>query len=141
MLQALTQKFRLSPAVDLSTLAAECPVTLTGADLYALAADAWMLAMKRVIARHEQEVQQLRCARQLHSMLLAVCGYVRYVSAARSLGVWSAHLLGPVLVSTCLGFAPPRSAYWVRSAVLKHQLAYYWPRHLLLWPRVRCDQV
>lgn len=58
VLRALTRRFALEPGLDLSSLAAACPVTLTGADLYALCADAWMLAMRRSIAAHEQRQQQ-----------------------------------------------------------------------------------
>jgi peroxin-6 len=50
VLHALTRKFDLAPDVDLAAVAAACPPTLTGADLYALAADAWMLALRRSIA-------------------------------------------------------------------------------------------
>jgi SpoVK/Ycf46/Vps4 family AAA+-type ATPase len=45
--QALTRKFLLHPGVDLRSLAAACPVQLTGADLYALCADAWMHGLRR----------------------------------------------------------------------------------------------
>lgn len=55
MLEALTRKFKLSGDVDLASLAHKCPVTLSGADLYALCADAWMVAFKRHISNSEQE--------------------------------------------------------------------------------------
>ena len=35
-----------------------CPCRLTGADLYALCSDAWMAALKRVIAQEEAVAQQ-----------------------------------------------------------------------------------
>ena len=47
MLQALTRKFALAKDVDLDAVAAECAPTFTGADLYALAADAWTAALYR----------------------------------------------------------------------------------------------
>lgn len=50
VLHALTRKFKLSADVDLDQLARSCPVTLSGADLYALCADAWMVAFKRHIS-------------------------------------------------------------------------------------------
>ncbi len=50
MLTALTRKFDLAPDVDLPEVAAACQPTLSGADLYALCADAWMCALKRRIA-------------------------------------------------------------------------------------------
>lgn len=53
VLQALTRKFKLSPDVNLASLAHSCPVALSGADLYALCADAWMVAFKRHISTTE----------------------------------------------------------------------------------------
>ena len=50
VLRALTRKFRLAPTVDLDAVARECAPTYTGADLYALCADAWMAGLKRIIA-------------------------------------------------------------------------------------------
>jgi hypothetical protein len=50
VLDALTRKFKLCADVDLAGLARACPPTLSGADLYALCADAWMLTLKRHIA-------------------------------------------------------------------------------------------
>lgn len=55
VLQALTRKFKLSPDVNLASLAHSCPVTLSGADLYALCADAWMVAFKRHISTTESD--------------------------------------------------------------------------------------
>ena len=50
VLRALTRKFELAPDVELGAIAARCPKHLTGADLYALCADAWMCGAKRTIA-------------------------------------------------------------------------------------------
>ncbi|KAH9174255.1 AAA-domain-containing protein [Lactarius sanguifluus] len=47
ILQALTRKFRLDPALDLASVARDCPLNLTGADFYALCADALLKAMSR----------------------------------------------------------------------------------------------
>ncbi|KAI0290473.1 P-loop containing nucleoside triphosphate hydrolase protein [Russula brevipes] len=52
ILQALTRKFRLGPALDLGRVARECPFNFTGADFYALCADALLKAM----ARKAQEI-------------------------------------------------------------------------------------
>ena len=49
VLEALTRKFKLSADVSLEVLAKTCPVTFTGADMYALCADAWMQAVKRKV--------------------------------------------------------------------------------------------
>jgi SpoVK/Ycf46/Vps4 family AAA+-type ATPase len=53
LLQALTRKFTLSPDVNLEAVAARCAPQLTGADLYALCADAWMHAFKRAVSRQQ----------------------------------------------------------------------------------------
>ena len=50
VLRALTRRFALGAGVDLEAVARACPPTLSGADLYALCADAWMGALKRRIA-------------------------------------------------------------------------------------------
>ena len=50
VLHALTRKFVLSPSVVLTQIANSCPETLTGADLYALCADAWMAGLRRLTA-------------------------------------------------------------------------------------------
>ena len=50
VLQALTRKFTLAPSVDLEGIAQECATNLTGADLYALCADAWMTGLRRMTA-------------------------------------------------------------------------------------------
>jgi len=47
ILEALTRKFRLEPGVNLSLLAEQCPFTFSGADFYALCADAMLKAMSR----------------------------------------------------------------------------------------------
>ena len=57
VLEALTRKFSLAGDVDLGDLAARCPPQLTGADMYALCADAWMNGLKRLVAT----VRRLAC--------------------------------------------------------------------------------
>jgi peroxin-6 len=47
ILQALTRKFRLDTALDLMDVARACPFNFTGADFYALCADALLKAMSR----------------------------------------------------------------------------------------------
>ena len=47
ILQALTRKFRLDPTLDLLRVARACPFNFTGADFYALCADALLKAMSR----------------------------------------------------------------------------------------------
>jgi peroxin-6 len=47
ILQALTRKFRLDPALDLVRVVRACPFNFTGADFYALCADALLKAMSR----------------------------------------------------------------------------------------------
>jgi peroxin-6 len=47
LLQALTRKFRLHPDLDLMHVAGQCTFNFTGADFYALCADAILKAMNR----------------------------------------------------------------------------------------------
>ncbi|CAH2039065.1 unnamed protein product [Thlaspi arvense] len=49
VLKALTRKFKLSEDVSLYSVATKCPSTFTGADMYALCADAWFQAAKRKV--------------------------------------------------------------------------------------------
>lgn len=49
VLEALTRKFVLDKYVSLPTLAKRSPINFTGADLYALCADAWFQAAKRKV--------------------------------------------------------------------------------------------
>ena len=62
VLAALTRKFTLAPGTDLAVVARECPEAPTGADLYALCADAWMHAFKRTTA----QVGHFHCSFCLH---------------------------------------------------------------------------
>ncbi|GIM02538.1 hypothetical protein Vretimale_7353, partial [Volvox reticuliferus] len=59
VLKALTRKFQLADDVDLQSLASACPATLTGADLYALCADAWMTALQRHIQKLEGQSDEV----------------------------------------------------------------------------------
>ncbi|KAG7671202.1 hypothetical protein Ndes2526B_g02331 [Nannochloris sp. 'desiccata'] len=47
VITALTRKFSMDSDVELEEIARKCPPRLTGADLYALCSDAWMVALKR----------------------------------------------------------------------------------------------
>lgn len=47
ILQALTRKFHLHPDLSLQKIADHCPFHYTGADFYALCADALLKAMTR----------------------------------------------------------------------------------------------
>ncbi|KAH9329780.1 hypothetical protein KI387_001888, partial [Taxus chinensis] len=50
ILGALTRKFKLHENVSLSAIAKRCPPNFTGADTYALCADAWLQAVKRKVS-------------------------------------------------------------------------------------------
>ncbi|KAK3802437.1 hypothetical protein RRG08_006019, partial [Elysia crispata] len=50
ILEAQTSKFKLAKDLDLMNVAEKCPKNLTGADLYALCADAMLNCMRRKIA-------------------------------------------------------------------------------------------
>ncbi|KAI6111549.1 AAA-domain-containing protein [Pisolithus croceorrhizus] len=49
ILQALTRRFKLHPAMDLYAIACQCPMTYTGADFYGLCADAILHALSRKV--------------------------------------------------------------------------------------------
>ncbi|GFO27941.1 peroxisome assembly factor 2-like [Plakobranchus ocellatus] len=53
ILQAQTKKFKLTKDLDLMRVAEKCPSNLTGADLYALCADAMLNCMRRKINKLE----------------------------------------------------------------------------------------
>ncbi|CAK0786225.1 hypothetical protein CVIRNUC_009438 [Coccomyxa viridis] len=72
VLHALTRKFKLAPSVDLDAVARECAPTYTGADLYALCADAWMAGLKRLVA--EAEVGN-EAARQDDEVVVDLCDF------------------------------------------------------------------
>lgn len=52
VLKALTRKFKLLEDVSLYSIAKKCPPNFTGADMYALCADAWFHAAKRKVGQH-----------------------------------------------------------------------------------------
>ncbi|KAG9472807.1 hypothetical protein GDO78_016752, partial [Eleutherodactylus coqui] len=54
VLEAITRKFSLHPAVDLSHVLQYCPAALTGADLYALCANAMMSSIKEKVQRLQE---------------------------------------------------------------------------------------
>ncbi|XP_075060630.1 peroxisome biogenesis factor 6 [Mixophyes fleayi] len=58
VLEAITRKFSLDPAVDLSLVLEYCPSVLSGADLYALCADAMMSAVKEKVKRLQDGVEE-----------------------------------------------------------------------------------
>ncbi|KAI8559253.1 hypothetical protein RHMOL_Rhmol04G0158200 [Rhododendron molle] len=49
VLKALTRKFQLREDVSLYSIAKKCPPNFTGADMYALCADAWFHAAKHKV--------------------------------------------------------------------------------------------
>ncbi|OMO50614.1 hypothetical protein CCACVL1_30346 [Corchorus capsularis] len=55
VLKALTRKFRLHEDVSLYFIAKRCPPNFTGADMYALCADAWFHAAKRKALSSDSE--------------------------------------------------------------------------------------
>lgn len=57
ILDALTRKFRLDPALDLRTVAEKCPFNYTGADFYALCSDAMLNAMSRKAEAIEEKIR------------------------------------------------------------------------------------
>lgn len=60
VLHALTRKFALADDVDILEVAQKCPERFTGADLYGVAADAWLRAMKRTAAAQAKGLDKVR---------------------------------------------------------------------------------
>jgi len=64
VLEALTRKFTLTVGTDLGEIVQSCPNNLTGADFYALSADAYSIATQRLIEQIEalgpDEIGQFR---------------------------------------------------------------------------------
>ncbi|KAJ8898828.1 hypothetical protein K2173_007253 [Erythroxylum novogranatense] len=56
VLEALTRKFTLHQDVSLYSIAKRCPANFTGADMYALCADAWFHAAKRKVLKSNSEL-------------------------------------------------------------------------------------
>ncbi|GAB2299130.1 peroxisomal assembly protein [Dionaea muscipula] len=55
ILTALTRKFQLHEDVSLYSIAKRCPPNFTGADMYALCADAWFHAAKRKVSSSQSD--------------------------------------------------------------------------------------
>ncbi|RZC21734.1 Peroxisome biogenesis protein 6 isoform B [Glycine soja] len=55
VLKALTRKFKLHEDASLYSIAKKCPPNFTGADMYALCADAWFYAAKRKVLSENSE--------------------------------------------------------------------------------------
>ncbi|KAJ0113642.1 hypothetical protein Patl1_01061 [Pistacia atlantica] len=55
VLKALTRKFKLHEDVSLYSIAKKCPPNFTGADMYALCADAWFHAAKRKVLSSDSD--------------------------------------------------------------------------------------
>ncbi|XP_062087439.1 peroxisomal ATPase PEX6 [Humulus lupulus] len=55
VLKALTRKFKLHQDISLYTIANKCPQNFTGADMYALCADAWFNAAKRKVLSSDSD--------------------------------------------------------------------------------------
>jgi len=66
ILEALTRKFRLDPDLDLRQLADRCPFNYTGADFYALCADAMLNAMSRKAEASEKKIARLNALPEPH---------------------------------------------------------------------------
>ncbi|CDO74862.1 hypothetical protein BN946_scf185004.g12 [Trametes cinnabarina] len=62
ILQALTRKFRLHPDLKLERIAEQCPFHYTGADFYALCADALLKAMSRKAEELEETIAKWNAA-------------------------------------------------------------------------------
>eukprot|EP00190_Bangiopsis_sp_CCMP1999_P007511 CAMPEP_0198725044 /NCGR_PEP_ID=MMETSP1475-20131203/2414_1 /TAXON_ID= ORGANISM="Unidentified sp., Strain CCMP1999" /NCGR_SAMPLE_ID=MMETSP1475 /ASSEMBLY_ACC=CAM_ASM_001111 /LENGTH=844 /DNA_ID=CAMNT_0044486721 /DNA_START=51 /DNA_END=2585 /DNA_ORIENTATION=+ len=76
VLSALTRKFRFDGEVDLSAVLEKCPEPplISGADLYGLASDAWLLAAKRTLLQKPRGSTDLEPAKRWRGSLFDVDG-------------------------------------------------------------------
>ncbi|KAK4048422.1 peroxisomal assembly protein [Microbotryomycetes sp. JL201] len=58
IIQALTRKFKLDPAIRLDLIAQQCPFNYTGADFYALCSDAMLKAMTRKASEIDKRIEE-----------------------------------------------------------------------------------
>eukprot|EP00871_Galdieria_phlegrea_P000692 jgi/Galph1/1623/GphlegSOOS_G320.1 len=83
VLTALTRNFSFAEDVNLDQVAAECPKVVSGADLYGLCADAWMLAAKRTI--HQLETKGVGTLRTEKACLQVIVSQSDLLSAIHRL--------------------------------------------------------
>ena len=76
VLKALTRKFQLHEDVSLYAIAKRCPPNFSGADMYALCADAWFQAAKRQVLKvpvlHKDTYRKLMMC--LHVFVIYIVG-------------------------------------------------------------------
>ncbi|XWS31679.1 hypothetical protein CRYUN_Cryun23aG0096700 [Craigia yunnanensis] len=74
VLKALTRKFRLQEDVSLYSIAKRCPPNFTGADMYALCADAWFHAAKRKVLSSDSDSS---CTDQADSIVVGYDDFMK----------------------------------------------------------------
>ena len=90
ILKAITRKFNLSPDVDLEVLATQCPVNLTGADLYALCSDAMLTALRKQVAELDKNRESIsRC----NGHVFGICLSHTHTHTDKSDEEWEGELL------------------------------------------------
>lgn len=77
VLIALTRKFKLHDSVSLLSIAKRCPTNFTGADMYALCADAWFHAAKRKVSQNPQESS---CIEEADSITIEVDDFMEVLA-------------------------------------------------------------
>ncbi|KIJ69555.1 hypothetical protein HYDPIDRAFT_179330 [Hydnomerulius pinastri MD-312] len=80
ILQALTRKFKLHPQLDLASIAAYCPFNYTGADFYALCADAMLHALSRKVDELEEQRAQLNTHPEFYQHQLSPQSFIAEVA-------------------------------------------------------------
>ena len=73
ILHALTRKFKLHPDLDLTEIVDACPFHFTGADFYALCADALLRAMSRKAEEVDEKISKLSFQRSVSHVLMIFC--------------------------------------------------------------------
>ncbi|KAJ4828499.1 peroxisomal assembly protein [Turnera subulata] len=78
VLKALTRKFTLHEDVSLYSIAKKCPPNFTGADMYALCADAWFHAAKRKVSSSDSDSSST--ADQTDSVVIEYGDFIKVLS-------------------------------------------------------------
>ncbi|KAL5795535.1 hypothetical protein ACOSQ2_000355 [Xanthoceras sorbifolium] len=76
VLKALTRKFKLHEDISLYSIAKKCPPNFTGADMYALCADAWFHAAKRKVLNSDSNSNS-SCIDQVDSVVVEYGDFVK----------------------------------------------------------------
>lgn len=117
VLEALTRKFTLHQDVSLYSIARKCPPNFTGADMYALCADAWFHAAKRKVGSWRTAGQKCIADDFVWFTILKLNGIYRDSPPPRFNPYFLLH--SAALVKRCLYYLFPSLRFWVQIQNLR----------------------